>query len=213
MNEVPKATIGQSGKYLTYSLLLREGIPCTESKNGIDLLVSMKKPVRQFGLLVVSNLRPKKVGGQGKMALDWWVPKNTTADVIACVDLSTLRVWLFSIEEFKNLAQQKTSSKYHLYMYTEKMVALRGEKTFKFDYEFESFRLENKVYRGIFDRKGPKRKYTRKKAAAKISAKTKDKRVNAGKAKAKGKAGTKKAIKAKPKAKAAAKRARKPKKK
>lgn len=163
MREVPKATIGQSGKYLTLSLLLREGIPTVEAKNGIDLSVSLTKPRRSFGILVVSNLRPKKVGGQGKMALDWWVPKSTTADIIACVDLSTLRVWLFDKEEFKKLAQQKTSSKYHLYMYTEKNVALRKSKEFKFDYEFESFRLENKVYRGIFERRGPKRKYTRRK--------------------------------------------------
>jgi len=163
MIEVPKATIGQSGKYLTLSLLLREGIPVVEAKNGIDLTVSLTKPKRQFGILVVTNLKPKKVGGQGKMALDWWVPKNTPADIIACVDLSTLRVWLFDKEEFKKYAQQTTSSKHHLYMYTEKRVALRKSKEFKFDYEFEPFRLENKVHRGIFDRRGPKRKYTRKK--------------------------------------------------
>ena len=156
MREIPKNMIGFSGKYFVQAMLTREGLPTSAGKDEIDLVVRLTKPRRQFTVFVVTNLQPKLAGGKGKEALDWWIPETTNADVIACVDLSALRVWLFDRAELPKYAQQRTSSKYHLYMYTEKEVALRGKKSMKFDYEFESYRLENRVHRGFFD-KHPKR--------------------------------------------------------
>ena len=153
MKEIPKNMIGLSGKYFAQAMLIREGLPTAAGKNGIDLIVNLKKPRREFYVFVVSNLQPKRAGGKGKEALDWWVPLKTEADIVACVDLSALRIYLFERDELAKLAQQRTSSKYHLYMYTDKGVALRGKKSMKFDYEFEGFKLENRVHRGIFDKK------------------------------------------------------------
>ena len=152
MQKVPKSMIGVSGKLLVNSLLLREGIQCSQERNGIDLVVTLKKPKRKWTILVTTNLMPKKAGGKGKMAMDWWVPEETSADYISCVDMSSLRVWLFSNREFQRLSQQKAGGRFHLYMYTNKEVALRGSKLMKFDYEFESYRLENRIYRGVFDK-------------------------------------------------------------
>ncbi len=153
MKEIPKNMIGFSGKYFVQAMLTREGLPCAAGKEGIDLIVSLKKPRRQYTLFVVSNLRPKKAGGKGKEALDWWIPLKTEADVVACVDLSSLRIWLFERDELSKYAQQKTASKYHLYMYTDKAVALRGKKSMKLDYEFEGFKLENRVHAGLFEKR------------------------------------------------------------
>jgi hypothetical protein len=150
--EVPKSMIGVSGKLLVNSLLLREAIPCQLGKNGFDLIVNLTRPKREWTVLVTTNLRPKKAGGKGKMALDWWVSVDNPADFVACVDLSTLRVWIFSRAEFEKFSQQKAGGKYHLYMYTNKAVALRGKKSMKFDYEFESYRLQNRIHRGVFDK-------------------------------------------------------------
>ena len=86
------------------------------------------------------------------MALDWWVAVDNPADFVACVDLSTLRTWIFSRAEYEKLSQQKAGGKYHLYMYTKKAVALRGKKSMKFDYEFEPYRLENRIHREVFDK-------------------------------------------------------------
>jgi hypothetical protein len=152
MNEVPKSMIGVSGKLLVNSLLLREGIPCELGSNGFDLVINLTRPKRKWTVLVTANLRPKKAGGKGKMALDWWVSEGNPADYVACVDLSTLRTWIFTRAEFEKLSQQKAGGKYHLYMYTKKEVALRGKKSMKFDYEFESYRMENRIYRGVFDK-------------------------------------------------------------
>lgn len=152
MNDIPKSLIGMSGKYLVTALLQREGFACELGGDGYDILVPLQRPVRSWKILVTANLRPKKAGGKGKMALDWWVPTSTEADYIACADLDTLRVWLFRRAEFEKLSQQQAGGKYHLYMYTNKAVALRGKKTMKFDYEFEPFRLENRINRGVFDK-------------------------------------------------------------
>ena len=191
MREIPKNMIGFSGKYFVQSMLIREGLPCMQGKDGIDLLVRLTKPRRQFTIFVVTNLQPKRAGGKGKEALDWWIPDSVNTDIIACVDLSQLRIWLFEREELPKLAQQKTASKYHLYMYTEKEVALRGKQSMKFDYEFESFKLENRVHRGMFDkrprrlagapakRRGAKKRTRRGRRATKVAAK----RVRRGAAK------------------------------
>ncbi|MBN2071879.1 MAG: hypothetical protein JW814_10520 [Candidatus Krumholzibacteriota bacterium] len=152
MQEVPKSMIGVSGKLFVNSLLLREGILCSHGKNGIDLVVTLKRPRRNWSILVTTNLKPKKAGGKGKMALDWWVPAKNTADYVSCVDLSTLRAWIFKNDEFQKLSQQKAGGRYHLYMYTNKGVALRGKKQMKFDYEFEPYRIENRICRGVFDK-------------------------------------------------------------
>jgi hypothetical protein len=173
MRQIPKNMIGFSGKYFVQAMLIREGFPCTAGKDGIDLVVSLKRPRREYSFFVVSNLQPKRAGGKGKEALDWWIPAKTEADIIACVDLSALRVWLFERDELAKYAQQKTASKYHLYMYTEKGVALRGKKSMKFDYEFEPFRLENRAHGGMFEKR-PKR------AATKTAPKTRPKRGGKG---------------------------------
>lgn len=152
MNEVPKSMIGVSGKLFVNSMLLREGIPTQFGKNWFDLVVNLTRPKRKWTILVTTNLRPKKAGGKGKMALDWWVAVDNPADFVACVDLSTLRTWIFSRAEYEKLSQQKAGGKYHLYMYTKKAVALRGKKNMKFDYEFEPYRLENRIHRGVFDK-------------------------------------------------------------
>ncbi len=177
MKEIPKNMIGFSGKYFVQSMLTREGLPCSTGKDGIDLVVNLKRPRRTFSVFVVSNLQPKRAGGKGKEALDWWIPVSTAADIIACVDLSLLRIWLFEHDELPRYAQQKAGSKYHLYMYTDKAVALRGKKSMKFDYEFESFRLENRVFKGVFEKrtkratkKAAKKRAPRKRAARKSRA-------------------------------------------
>ncbi|HSG27092.1 MAG TPA: hypothetical protein VLA34_01340 [Candidatus Krumholzibacterium sp.] len=152
MTDIPKSMIGVSGKLFVNSMLLSKGIYAELGGNGYDIEVQLKKPKRNWKVLVTTNLQPKKAGGKGKLALDWWVPVDTEADHIACVDISTLRIWLFRTAEYQQLAQQKAGGKFHLYMYIDRDVALRGKKTMKFDYEFESYRLENRLDRGVFDK-------------------------------------------------------------
>ncbi len=153
MQRIQKNKIGYAGMILAQSMLLREGITCETAEGAIDLVVRLTKPKREYEIIVVTNLKPKKAGGKGKTALDWWIPVKNDADFIACVDLSTLRVWMFSSAEMSKYAQQRSKNKLHFYMYVDKDVALRGRKVLKFDYEFESYRIENRVSRGVFDKR------------------------------------------------------------
>ncbi|MFO7915062.1 MAG: hypothetical protein R6U43_05165 [Candidatus Krumholzibacteriales bacterium] len=158
MNDISKSLIGKSGRMLTQVILTREGINVHKGEKSTDLIIRLERPKREFTIMTTTNLKPKRAGGKGKFALDWWVPKDCDSDFVACSDLESMRVWIFRTEEIPTLAQQQTAGKYHLYMYTDRKVALRGKKEMKFDYEFEPFLLEYRVYRRIFDRKKRKSK-------------------------------------------------------
>ncbi|MBN1886169.1 MAG: hypothetical protein JW876_11695 [Candidatus Krumholzibacteriota bacterium] len=164
MRRIQKNKIGLSGKLFAQALFLRDSIGCSSAEGEFDLIVSLDKPIRDYRALVVSNLRPKQAGGKGKPALDWWIREKHDADFIVCVDLSTLRAWLFHRDEMDSFAQQRTSGKMHFYMYTDRDVALRGNKNMKFDFEFEPYRLENRLYRGVFDDHKPMHKPIRRRA-------------------------------------------------
>jgi len=153
LKRISKYTIGKSGRFLIESILLREGLNCREGDEATDLVISLSRPKREYLITTTTNLKPKKAGGKGKYALDWWISTDCRADFVACADLSTLRAWIFKIDEIPGLAQQRTSNKYHLYMYTSRKVALRGKQEMKFDYEFGSYRLQNRVHRRVFAKK------------------------------------------------------------
>ena len=78
---------------------------------------------------VKGNAEPRPAGGKGKLALDWWIDEDSPADVIALVDLSTERVWLLTLDEIAELAQQHSSGRHHLYMYVDPTAVLRRGST------------------------------------------------------------------------------------
>jgi len=111
---------------------------------GIDLVAFNPSSKRAVTIQAKANEQPKRGGGKGRPALDWWVPVDCPADLIACVDLSTERVWLFTLEELASLAQQKSGGRLHLYMYTDPTVAVRTGKAAKVG-EFDRFLLEHRA--------------------------------------------------------------------
>src|SRR3954470_22858862 len=73
---------------------------------------------RSFTMQVKANLSPKPGGGKGARALDWWVGEDCPAELFAFVDLSTQRVWVLWKHELLSNAQQRSSGRLHLYMYS-----------------------------------------------------------------------------------------------
>ena len=139
--------IGRCGELLVQYRLLMQGINSANLAidHGIDLVAFRHKSA--VSIQVKTNLEPKPAGGKGKLSLDWWLRDDSPAEVIAFVDLSTERVWLFLREEVAALAQQHSpKGNYHLYMYTEPDVAHR-QKGPVLDSEFDEYLLENKVRR------------------------------------------------------------------
>lgn len=109
---------------------------------GIDLVAFFPKTKRALTIQVKTNLQPKKAGGRGQLALDWWLPKDSHADLVALVDLGEDRVWLFSQAEFRVAAQQQ-SKKLHFYFYTESRA--RPRQPGRMIHEFEPHTFENRI--------------------------------------------------------------------
>jgi len=111
---------------------------------GVDLVAYSPKLAQAITIQIKTNLHAKLSGGKGKEALDWWVPESVPAALIALVDLSSEKVWLFKREELFELAQQKSSGRVHLYMYTDPS-AKPAKERLAHAYEFEHFIISNRV--------------------------------------------------------------------
>ena len=140
------AQIGKSGELLVQYRLLLLGIESApmSTDTGIDLVAYSPRLAQAITIQVKTNLRSKPSGGKGKDALDWWVPETVPALLVALVDLSSEKVWLFKREELADLAQQKSSGRLHLYMYTDPSAKpLLGRLSHS--YEFEKFIISNRT--------------------------------------------------------------------
>jgi hypothetical protein len=113
---------------------------------GIDLVAYSSKTGVPHTIQVKTNLKAKPGGGRGKLALDWWLPEKSPAELVTLVDLSTLRIWLFRHQEILELAQQKSSGRLHLYMYTDPTTRTKMKGRLAHVHEYEGYRLENRVH-------------------------------------------------------------------
>jgi hypothetical protein len=141
------AQIGKSGELLVQYRLLLLGIESAPMSTdaGVDLVAYSPRLAQAITIQVKTNLRAKPGGGKGKAALDWWVSERVPAMLIALVDLSGEKVWLFKREELIALAQQKSSGNLHLYMYTDPAARPKIKGRLSRAYEFERFTISNRV--------------------------------------------------------------------
>ena len=142
-----KATqIGRCGELLVqYELLLRgiESAPMS-TDSGVDLVAYAPKMPSPATIQVKANLQPKPGGGKGKSALDWWIPDDGPAELVALVDLSTRRIWLFKAKEIPLIAQQHPQGRHHLHMYTDPTHRPKTDRM-SHVYEFEKYLLPNRA--------------------------------------------------------------------
>jgi hypothetical protein len=141
--------IGKAGELLLqYKLLLHgiESAPMT-TDSGVDLVAYSSSRKDAITIQVKTNLKPKPGGGRGKLALDWWIPEDSPAQLIAVIDLSCEKIWLFTLEEVNALAQQHPKGRYHLCMAIDPTMRPIKKGRLLFDYEFEQYRLENRLHK------------------------------------------------------------------
>ena len=112
---------------------------------GVDLVAFSPRTGRAVTIQVKTNEKPKPGGGKGKLALDWWLPDSSPADLMALVDLGTSRVWLLSMREVAEHAQQHSRDRFHIYMYTDPAARPRKAMLKAYDYQFGAFLLENRL--------------------------------------------------------------------
>jgi hypothetical protein len=113
---------------------------------GIDLVAYSPHLRGPLTIQVKTNLQAKPGGGRGKLALDWWVPEASPADYVALVDLSTEKTWLLSQQELISVAQQRSNSRLHVYMYIDPSARPRKMDRIAHAYEFERFILSNRAH-------------------------------------------------------------------
>lgn len=147
---ISKAQIGKCGELLVQYRLLSYGIESSQmsTDTGIDLVAYSSDQKRARTIQVKTNLRPKASGGRGKKAIDWWLRCDTPAELVALAELETERIWMLTVAEVGALAQQQSSNRWHLYMYTDPSARVRGDKV-TYDHQFSSYLVENRVH-GLF---------------------------------------------------------------
>jgi hypothetical protein len=141
--------IGKAGELLVQLRLLLRGVesaPLTTDA-GVDLVAYSSRKQSPVTIQVKSNLKPKPAGGKGKPTLDWWIPDDSPAQLIALTDVSAGRIWLFKLEEIRQLAQQHSRSGYHLHMYVDPSTQLHKPSRLSYDYEFEQYRFEIRLHK------------------------------------------------------------------
>ena len=143
-----KAQIGKCGELLVQYMLLLRGIESApmSTDTGVDLVAYSPKLARPTTIQIKANLKAKPGGGKGKLALDWWIDESTPVEYVALVDLSSQRVWLLSKDELGKLSQQKSSGRFHIYMYTDPTVQPKKAGRLAHLYEFEKYTLENRAH-------------------------------------------------------------------
>jgi hypothetical protein len=142
------AQIGRAGEILVqYRLLLLgiESAPMTTDA-GVDLVAYSPKTKAPRTVQVKTSLGPRPAGGRGSLALDWWVPDDSPAQLVALVDLSEPRLWLFKLDELWFLAQQHSNGRHHICMYADENARPRNNRLAHV-HEFQCYLLENRARR------------------------------------------------------------------
>lgn len=139
--------IGKSGELLVQYQLLLHGIESSRltTDSGVDLVAYSPRKERAFTIQVKTVHHAKRNTGKGPLAIDWWPPQESPAELWAFVHLETNRVWLFKTSELDKVAQQKPEGRYHFVMTTEPNAPERKDGKPWHDYGFVKYLLENRV--------------------------------------------------------------------
>ncbi len=114
--------------------------------SGVDLVAYSPVSGNAITIQVKTNLKTKPGGGKGKQALDWWVPEKSPAQYVALVDLSSHQIWLMSHAEIGALSQQRSSGRYHLYVYVDPTAKPSKMARLAHIHQFKEFLLENRSH-------------------------------------------------------------------
>lgn len=100
--------IGGAGELLVQYQLLKLGIDSARltTDAGVDLVVYAPAARAATTVQVKTQRRPVPAGGKGRLALGWTFPNSCPAQVLALARLDKDRVWLFTLDETRRLAQQ-----------------------------------------------------------------------------------------------------------
>jgi hypothetical protein len=122
--------IGAAGELLVQYRLLKLEIDSARltTDSGVDLVVYAPGSGVATTVQVKTVREPTPAGGRGAPAIGWTFPQSAPAQMLALVLLSTDDVWLFGIDEARQLAQQhspKGDRRLYWYVGAEKPAGVR----------------------------------------------------------------------------------------
>jgi hypothetical protein len=138
--------IGAAGELLVQYKLIKLGVDSSRmtTDSGIDLVAYSNKGEKAYTIQVKTKEQPALAGGKGKRALGWFLRNDSPAELIATVDLETDRVWLFTFQQFRELAQQHSEKgNLQLYMYVDRPMRTKHHRAHIS--QFDEFLLENHI--------------------------------------------------------------------
>lgn len=114
--------IGAAGELLVQYKLLKLGIDSARltTDSGIDLVAYSPIDNRALTVQVKARERPKKSG-----AMSWTFRRDSPADLIALADLATDSVWILTLADANEIAQQDRDGLREFYMYADPTKQLR----------------------------------------------------------------------------------------
>lgn len=103
--------IGAAGELLVQYRLLKYGIDSARltTDSGVDLVVYSPADARAHTVQVKTQRAPRPSGGHGPLSTGWFFPHDLAAEFLAVVLLSSDRVWLFTRNEARELAQEHSA--------------------------------------------------------------------------------------------------------
>ncbi|GAB3046477.1 hypothetical protein GCM10027053_00050 [Intrasporangium mesophilum] len=103
--------IGAAGELLVQYQLLKSEIDSARMTTdaGIDLVVYAPRDRSASTVQVKTNVGPRPAGGRGPLVRGWYFPHLLPAQLLALVALDTDTVWLFTLKEARELAQQHSA--------------------------------------------------------------------------------------------------------
>jgi hypothetical protein len=103
--------IGAAGELLVQYQLLKSGIDSARltTDAGIDLVVYAPGDQTAHTVQVKANLSPKPAGGHGPLSRSWYFPHRSPAQLLALVALDTDAIWLFTLDQAHERAQQHSA--------------------------------------------------------------------------------------------------------
>lgn len=136
--------IGAAGELLVQYRLLKLGIDSARltTDAGIDLVVYAPANRSALTVQVKANLGPKPSGGTGPLSRAWYFPHACPAQLLALVALDVDIVWIFKIDEARNLAQQHSEKGMRqLYWRKDRVYGTAS----RFEDDMDGYRLERRA--------------------------------------------------------------------
>jgi hypothetical protein len=136
--------IGAAGELLVQYRLLKLGIDSARltTDAGIDLVVYAPADRSALTVQVKANLGPKPSGGKGPLGRAWYFPHSCPAQLLALVALDVDMVWILTIDEARDLAQQHSDKGMRQLYWRRDRV---GRTTTRFENDMAEYRLEHRA--------------------------------------------------------------------